>query len=380
MEQGETSRVLNKEIFLLVALALVAVGVFLFTKRMAAKERQLERRVAAIWFEKGQQQIRSGKAEEAIRSFRWATTDARENREYSQALADALAAAYHYAEAQQLLLRLRESDPDNAEINIQLARLAAKRGDVPDATRYYQNALYGRWTGSQVDEQRRKLQIELIQFLLDHGQRNGAISQLFILQTEPPESAASRVETAKLFLEAADLQHALKNYIEAIQLDNNDVAALTGAGEISFQLADYAKAAHYLKRSLETSPHSSQARDLLSLTEAVLAQDPLAPHLSPKERQSRLVWDFDRSLRAVENCLSQTSNDKSTDELESLKEEALTLRPKLNRSGHPPDSDLVRSGVDLVLKMEKAASDSCGYSSASDRALLLIGLKHNGAQ
>jgi hypothetical protein len=112
----------------------------------------------------------------------------------------------------------------------------------------------------------------------------------------------------------------------------------------------------------------------------VLAQDPLAPHLSPKERQSRLVWDFDRSLRAVENCLSQTSNDKSTDELESLKEEALTLRPKLNRSGHPPDSDLVRSGVDLVLKMEKAASDSCGYSSASDRALLLIGLKHNGAQ
>ena len=59
-------------------------------------------------------------------TFRNATVDARDNREYALALANALAAGRHNAEAQQLLLRLRESDPENAEINIYLARLTSQ--------------------------------------------------------------------------------------------------------------------------------------------------------------------------------------------------------------------------------------------------------------
>ena len=197
MEKGETRRILNKEVLLLVGLALAAVGVFVFTKHMAVKKRQRENRVAAIWYERGEQQIRSGQAEKAIRSCRWATVNARESEKYSLALADALADANHYAESQQLLLRLRESDPENAEVNIRLARRASARGEVPDALHYYQNALYGRWAGSRVDEQRRQLRIELIHFLLAHQQRNRAIPELLILETEPPDSASSRVETAK---------------------------------------------------------------------------------------------------------------------------------------------------------------------------------------
>ena len=79
MEQGETPRILNKEVLLLVGLALAAVGVFLFTKRMAAREQRLEGQLAAIWYQQkgGQQLIRSGEAEKAIRSFRQAIADAR---------------------------------------------------------------------------------------------------------------------------------------------------------------------------------------------------------------------------------------------------------------------------------------------------------------
>ena len=44
--------------------------------------------------------------------------------------------------------------------------------------------------------------------------------------------------------------------LQRFQLDDHDVEALTGAGETSFQLADYAKASHYLKMSLEVSPKS----------------------------------------------------------------------------------------------------------------------------
>jgi tetratricopeptide (TPR) repeat protein len=380
VEEGETLRVLNKEILLLVALAVAAFGVFAFTRSMAVREQQMEARIAGIWYEHGKQQIASGEVDEAIRSFRRATADALDNRKYALALADALTVGNHNAEAQQLLLRLREPDPENAEINISLARLASQRGEIPDAVRYYQNALYGRWTGAQIDERRRQLRIELIRLLLEHQEHNLAASELLILENELPDSAPSLVETAKLFLEAGDLQHALKNYIGAVRLDGHNVEALTGAGETCFQLADYTKAVHYLKASLEVAPKSPKTRQLLSLTEMVLAEDPLAPHLTAKERQSRLLMDFEGSLKRLENCLSQTSNSKSSPELQSLKAEALAMEPKLNRRRQIPDYDMVKSGVGLIFRIQETASGSCGGPSVPDQALLLIGLRHNGVR
>ena len=132
----------------------------------------MDARIAAIWYEEGQSQFSSGQIEKAIDSFRKATTDALRDRTYALALANALAEGNHDAEAQQTLLRLREGDPEDAEINSQLARLAAKRGEVDDAVHYYQNALYGRWAGTQVDQRKLQLRVELIRFLLVHQQRD----------------------------------------------------------------------------------------------------------------------------------------------------------------------------------------------------------------
>ena len=209
-------------------------------------------------------------------------------------MANALAAGDHDAEAEQTLLRLRESDPENAGINLQLAQLAAKRGDVPDAVRYYQNALYGRWTGSQVDERERQLRIELIRFLLGHQQRTMALSELLILETELPPSGAARVEAARLFLEAGDTQHALKNYAEAVELDKNNVDALTEAGEAAFRLRDYQQADQYLRAALELNPAAQKTHQLLSVTEMVLSDDPLDRHLTDRERQERLLLGFSK--------------------------------------------------------------------------------------
>ena len=86
--------------------------------------------------------------------------------------------------------QLRESDPENAEINISLARLAANLGEHGGAVHYYQNALYGRWTGDQVDERRRQLRKELVRFLLQHQQLNLASSELLILEAGIPDTAA----------------------------------------------------------------------------------------------------------------------------------------------------------------------------------------------
>ena len=168
MAEEQTSRILNKEIFVLVALAFATFWVFVFTKSMAAREQRMETRIAWLWYEQGKEYTSSGQIEKAIQSFRNATANARDNREYALALANALAAGHHNAEAQQLLLRLRESDPENAEINTYLARLTSQDRDISESVNYYQNALYGRWNGTQVDERRRQLRIELIHLLLNH--------------------------------------------------------------------------------------------------------------------------------------------------------------------------------------------------------------------
>ena len=292
-------------------------------------------------------------------------------------LADALAKGNHNTEAQQLLLRLRESDPENAEINIYLARLALKRGEIRDAVHYYQNALYGRWSGSQVDERRREIRIELIRVLLEHKEQRLATSELLILESELPSSSSSRVETAELFVEAGDLQRAFNNYVEAVQLDNHNIEALRGAGETAFELGEYAKAAHYSRALLELEHESPKARRRLSLAETILAEDPLAPHLTAKERQRRLLLDYKRSIQRMNACLSQSSDAELKPELQNLQAEVHAMEPQLS-GRHPPDSEQAMSALALIVRMQKETTTTCGQGTIPDEALLLIGREHNG--
>ena len=377
MEVVKIPRVLNKEILLLVALALGASGVFVFTRRVAARERQLEAKIAAIWFERGVKYMDAGETDKAIQAFRNATANMADNDEYVLALANALSAENHDAEAEQFLLRLRESDPENPQININLARLEAKQGKIQEAVHYYQNALYGQWPENEAN-QRRQLRIELVRFLLAHGQLDLATSELLILQARTPDTAPAHIEIAKLFAEAGDKQRAMQEYSQAARLDSNNVEALTGAGEMSFQLGDYAKAEQYLKAALEANPDSPKTQQLLSLAEMVRSKDPLLPHLPKAERQDRLLADFNLSMKRLDSCLSQMAGSTASNELESLKSQALDVQPKLSDRTHPPDSDAVRSAVALIFKMEQSASGHCGEPSVEDEALLLIGRQHNG--
>ena len=377
MEETKIPRVLNNEILLLVALSVVAFGVFVFTRRMALKVDRLDARIATIWYDRGVEAMSSGDTAEAIQSFRKATAEIGDNEKYMLALANSLAAEDHNAEAQQLLLRLREPDPENVEINLHLARLTAKQGKIQEAVHYYQNALYGRWTGDEATE-RRKVRVEFISFLLKQNQTSLAKSELLILQSRTSDSAPAHVEVAKLFRDVGDPQDALKEYQEALRLDSHNVEALTGAGAMSFQIADYSKAQQYLRAALGGDPHSQETRRLLTLADLVQNGDPLAPHISTAERQKRLLADLDRSAQRLDACLRQTADSNAVVELQSLKSEAEATEPKLNVKSHPPDSDAVRSGVQLMFRMQQAASAYCGGPEPDDEALLLIGKQHSG--
>jgi predicted Zn-dependent protease len=353
--------------------------VYAFTKSMAAKEQQMDAQIAALRYRDGQRQFSSGQIDQAIDSFRKATTDALRDRTYALALANALAAGNHDAEAQQTLLRLREADPEDADINSHLARLAAKRGEVDDAVHYYQNALYGRWAGTQVDERKLQLRVELIRFLLVHQQRNIALSELLILEADLPRSAVAHLETARLFLQAGDAQHALKNYDAAIELDKDNLYAPTEAGETAFRVGDYPRAEGYLKAAVKLNPQIDNTRRLLSVTEMVLSGDPLAPHITMQEERERLLRGLTQATQRLEGYISQTSASGEMSQLNALKEQALAVESELH-SKYPPDSEQIKTGVELIYTIERATSTAGREPDGLDQALLLIGQEHSGTQ
>ena len=371
-------RILNRELVLLVGLFLFAIAAFVFTKRLAAREQQFDARLAAIWFERGSAYLQAGKTDQAISAFRKATSDTENNPKYALALANALAAEGQNSEAEQLLLRLRESDPESAETNIQLARLMAEQGDTQQAIHYYQNALYGRWAPDQ-GEARRKVRYELVRFLLGHQQRELASSELLILQARTPDSLPTHLELAKLFIEAGDTPRALQEYAAAARIDSRNAEALIGAGNAAFQLGDYSKAEDYLRSALDTEPDAPHVQELLTLTQKVQSEDPLLPHLSRAERQKRLLAALQRSIARLDTCLSQQAlSSEASAKLQAAKAEGTAALPKFSDPGHPPDSDTARSGVGLVYQLQQTASGSCGTPTPDDQALLLIGRNHSG--
>lgn len=376
-----SSRIVHRDILLLVLLSAIAVALFLFTRAMAAKEREMDARVAAAWFAKGEEQVRTGDMSSAIDSFRKATSRDHDNRTYVLALANALAAAGHTEDARQALLRLRESSPENAEINLNLARLAAKRGDVADALRYYHNALYGLWTGNEADQDVQKVRVELIHFLLDHQEHSRALSEVLILAAEIPEGdAASQSEAGQLFIDAGDAQHALKHFVSAIASDGDNAAALAGAGEASFQLGDYIAASRYLESALERGHSSGSSLELLNKTKMILSNDPLAAHLTREERNRRILANFDQARQRFQSCLSRQVGENSAHSgLDPLQADVLAMQSKLQLRNLRRDPELLREVVELISKIEETANASCGKPTGLDEALLLLGRKYKGA-
>lgn len=191
------SRFVQREVVLLIVLAVAALGVFQLTRIVAAREQRATARDAAAWYDIGLRQLQQGQVAAAVTSLRHAITRDRENRTYGTALARALVAAGRGDDARLALLDLREAAPEDPPINVELARLAASREDMTEAARYYRSALYGRWDADRSDA-RVRLHVEFIRLLLDHHQAARALAELLALVPNLPNQAASYIEAGRL--------------------------------------------------------------------------------------------------------------------------------------------------------------------------------------
>ena len=296
----EQAAVIRREALQLGALMLAALAAFFVTRSVAASNREMSLRDAAEWHRRGQVALTEQRLDDAVDDFRRATVRNRTNRPYVLALAGALALKHDEEGARAALLSVRESAPEDPEINLELARLAATRRDVTEALRFYHNALYAPWPPER-SEERRAVRLELIEFLLTHEQHNRAISELLAMASDLPDDVSHHLQVARLFARAGDAAAALRQFEDVLRLDRDNAAALAGAGQAAFAIADYTLARRYLRRA---SPSAPEISGTLEIADLVLSRDPLANRIGAVERRRRFAADFayvDQRLRA---CLA----------------------------------------------------------------------------
>jgi predicted Zn-dependent protease len=328
-----------------------------------------------------------GHYNDAIAAFRAALTCDPTNSRYQLSLARALRDSNDprlLEEAESYLLALWQRAPQDAAVNLALARVAAHRGSVEDATRYYHNAMYGVWNAN-ADSNRNKARIELIQFLLKKGAPAQAESELMALSTSLPPEPAAHVEAAQLFAEAQDYEGALAQYQDVLRLDPTNRAALSGAGAAAYNAGNYATAQHYLDAAVKADPQDADSRELLAIADLVLRANPFQSHISDAERNRRIATAFEQAETRLRKCAEEIGIDlpppanAAPSPLSSLQSRWIAVRPDLRRLRSPAESALPDTIMDVVFHIEQKTAAICGMPQGPDLALLLISQRREAA-
>ena len=151
------------------------------------------------------------------------------------------------------MINLWDREPENGLVNLELARIAAQKGETEQALRYYHNAIYAIWPGDQ-EVERREIRLELIEFLLGINAKAQAQSELIALAANLDDDPSQHVRVGDLFLQAQDYEHALAEYRLSLKADRHNAAALAGAGRAAFELGRYDLAQRYLQAAVIANP------------------------------------------------------------------------------------------------------------------------------
>ena len=363
------SRFVHREIIVLIILCGAAIAGFLVTKAAASSAHAKRRSDAATWYARGEAALAEGRLDEALAALGRARALNRDRDAHHLSFAAALAEAGQLDAARQVLLGLRETSPENPDVNLGLAELAAASGATEEAVQFYQRALYGEWTPARLDD-RRRVRVSLIEYQLANGMRGQATAQLLLLAADLPPDAGNQMRAARLFLAAGEPEHALEHYLRVLQTEPDHAAALAGAGDAAFEIGDFAAARGYYERVPDGDADVEARRELARL---VLANDPLQPRLSNAERRRRLSAGHARAQALIQACRVHLAGTSAQEEqLAALASELAALGATL-AARRPLESGVIADGVAIVSGVVSFASEGCGPLTPEARAWLLIG-------
>ena len=363
------SRFVHREIIVLIILCGAAIAGFLVTKAAATSAHAQRLSDAATWHARGTAALAEGRLDDALTALGRARALDRDRDAHHLSFATALAEAGQLDAAQQVLLGLRETRPENPDVNLGLAELAAASGSAEAAVQYYQRALYGEWTPARLDD-RARVRVSLIEYQLATGMRSQAAAQLLLLAADLPSDAPRQMQAARLFLAAGEPEHALDHYQRVLESEPDHAAALAGAGDAAFEIGDFAAARGYYDR---VPDGDAEVEAKLELVRVVLANDPLQPRLSNAERRRRLAAGHVRAQLLIQACRVHLAGTSAQEEqLDALASELAALGTVL-AARRPLESDVIADGVALISGVVSFASEGCGPLTADARSWLLIG-------
>lgn len=348
----------------LIALLVIGFTVTGFIVRgFDARREQLAER----WFRRGERNLQSGAALQAIDEFETALAYSRDNDRYRLKLAQALMQANKWEEARAHLLNLWEQRPGDGEVNLLLARVFAQRNITTDAVRHYHAAIYGVWETNPVAN-RERARFELIDLLLSKGQQEAAQSELIALASEPPAGLNERLRLANLMLKANEPQRALDIFQQVRRRDRENFDAVLGAARAEFALLRFASALQLASEASNLKSDSTQAAQLVTETSALVQADPRARGISAAERVRRVFTAYGAANARLASCAAAKPGDPHLQELAAIQRTDVShLAPARLR-----DPDVRDQVVRWAYDVETASAKVCGVPSGSDASLLML--------
>jgi tetratricopeptide (TPR) repeat protein len=358
-------------------LTVLAIILFLAVTALSGMYNAQQAGLADRWSARGMADLKANRFPPAVNDFRTALLYARGDAGYQLHLAQALMGEQKYDEAEAYLTSLWERDPDNGEVNLELARIAASRKESERAIRYYHNAIYATWPASR-EQERQRARFELIDLLLRNRAYAQAQSELIALAANLGDDPAQRAHAGDLFLTAEDSDHALAEFRMSLRGDEHNQDALAGAGRAAFELAHYAEAARYLREAVAAAPNDAASASLLRVTERVLQMDPYRQGINATERDRIVTEDFAAAGARLDACNGAASASPLMP-WQSLKQSWTNLKPRITPGGLRQDPDQVQAAMSLVFNIEHETAGACGLPSETDTALQLIANLREGS-
>lgn len=368
-------------------LALITGVLFLVTLFLFRSFSSHRAELAERWSGRGRDALQAGKPQEAIVALRTGLSYAPGTRSYELLLAQALEDAGRTDEASNYFMNLWVRQPGDGFINLELARLAAKRSDPKNAVKYYRASIYGTWEGDGV-VRRREVRLELARYLIAQHEMNAARIELLIAAGNSPSDPKLNRTLADLLVKTGDMADGLAFYNKVLTADPKNQAALAGAGRAAYQLGNFAAAHSLLERALEAkaSPlekDQTQSGDLETMLKNSMRILELRPSgkLRSSERVSRILVDLGITKKRFSSCAASFGTaDKLPSPLQQLNarwanDDSDDGRAKLLQSAARQDA-----AVQLIYDTELQTSQFCGAPAGDDALLLLLAKSPEAAE
>jgi Tfp pilus assembly protein PilF len=366
-----------REPLLVSLLVLLAIAFFAFTQAYSKAYDGRRDQLGRQWCQKGDTQM-AGDPKAAAESYRTALLYLPQSWDCRLHLAQALMSSGEIRQAHEYFSSLWQSQPQNGVVNLELARLAARAGNVTDAERYYNGAIFGEWSSSS-ESLRQDSMFELIDFYLQRKDTRRAESQLITLSGNLPDSPPQQIHIADLFLRVQDDPRALDFYKRAAHTEPTNLAALDGAGKAAIQLGDYRMAETYLLRASREDASNPEIKHQLELDQGLLRLDPSEHGLLFSEKARRILRGFEIASSRLTACKQKPGTaqpDSAASQLAPYLDKLAQWQSSANFSFLMSNPDRAEELFDFSLQAEQAAQTLCGPLSVDDEAMLTLTHKH----